>query len=215
MSTVKSKNLQVGTDATATNNFTIYQPSTPDGTLRIGVGNADSPTEVAQFTSSGFSSSGHILQVVQMVKTDTSSATSASTNTFVDLPGMSVAITPSSSSSKILVSFTVSLGFVTGTFHINLVRGSTNIAVGDADGSRIPSTISMRPNGTPYTHDSSPRSYTFLDSPNTTSATTYKLQGTLGSTYSGTMYVNRSAADTNADYGVRVTSTMTAMEVAG
>ena len=53
MSTVKSKNLQVGTDATATNNFTIYQPSTPDGTLRIGVGNADSPTEVAQFTSAG------------------------------------------------------------------------------------------------------------------------------------------------------------------
>jgi hypothetical protein len=53
MSTVKSKNLQVGTDATASNNFTIYQPSTPDGTLRIGVGNADSPTEVAQVTSSG------------------------------------------------------------------------------------------------------------------------------------------------------------------
>ena len=53
MSTVKSKKLQVGTDATATNNFTIYQPSTPDGTLRIGVGNADSPTEVAQFTSAG------------------------------------------------------------------------------------------------------------------------------------------------------------------
>jgi len=53
VSTVKSKKLQVGTDATATNNFTIYQPATPDGTLRIGVGNADSPTEVAQFTSSG------------------------------------------------------------------------------------------------------------------------------------------------------------------
>ena len=51
MSTVKSKKLQVGTDATATNNFTIYQPATPDGTLRIGVGNADSPTEVARFDS--------------------------------------------------------------------------------------------------------------------------------------------------------------------
>ena len=51
MSTVKSKKLQVGTDATATNNFTIYQPASPDGTLRIGVGNADSPTEVARFDS--------------------------------------------------------------------------------------------------------------------------------------------------------------------
>ena len=54
MSTVKSKKLQVGTDARATNNFTIYQPSTPDGTLRIGVGNADSPTEVGRFDSNGY-----------------------------------------------------------------------------------------------------------------------------------------------------------------
>jgi len=54
MSTVKSKKYQVGTDATATNNFTIYQPGTPDGTLRIGVGNADSPTEVGRFTSAGY-----------------------------------------------------------------------------------------------------------------------------------------------------------------
>ena len=51
MSTVKSKNLQVGTDSTSSNNFTIYQPSTPDGTLRIGQGTADSPTEVARFDS--------------------------------------------------------------------------------------------------------------------------------------------------------------------
>jgi len=51
MSTVKSKKLQVGTDATSSNNFTIYQPATPDGTLRIGVGNADNPTEVARFDS--------------------------------------------------------------------------------------------------------------------------------------------------------------------
>ena len=58
MSTVKSKKLQVGTDATATNNFTIYQPATPDGTLRIGVGNADSPTEVAQFNSTGIVGDG-------------------------------------------------------------------------------------------------------------------------------------------------------------
>jgi hypothetical protein len=54
MSTVKSKNLQIGTDGTASNNFTIYQPSTPDGTLRIGVGNADSPTEVGRFNSNGY-----------------------------------------------------------------------------------------------------------------------------------------------------------------
>ena len=53
MSTIKSKKVQLGTDANSANNFTLYQPATPDGTLRIGVGNADSPTEVAQFHSSG------------------------------------------------------------------------------------------------------------------------------------------------------------------
>jgi hypothetical protein len=54
MSTVKSKKLQVGTDATASNNFTIYQPAVPDGTLRVGVGNADNPTEVGQFNANGY-----------------------------------------------------------------------------------------------------------------------------------------------------------------
>ena len=58
MSTVKSKKLQVGTDTTSTNNFTIYQPASPDGTLRIGVGNADSPTEVGRFDSNGLNKLG-------------------------------------------------------------------------------------------------------------------------------------------------------------
>ena len=159
-------------------------------------------------------SNGKILQVVQTVKTDTSSIASANTNTFVDLPGMSVAITPSATSSKILVSFTVSLGTSSGSLHINLVRGSTNIAVGDADGSRLVSTLNHRLSSTPYSLSTPPLSYTFLDSPSTTSATTYKLQGTLGATYSSTFYVNRSVTDNNTDYGARVTSTITVMEVA-
>ena len=160
-------------------------------------------------------SNGKILQVLSTIKTDTSSITSSSTNTFVDLPGMSVAITPSATSSKILVSFTVSLGTSSGSLHINLVRGSTNIAVGDADGSRLVSTLNHRLSSTPYSLSTPPLSYTFLDSPSTTSATTYKLQGTMGATYSSTFYVNRSTSDTDADYGARVTSTITVMEVAG
>ena len=61
MSTVKSKKLQVGTDASASNNFTIYQPATPDGTLRIGVGNADNPTEVGQFNANGYKAASPIM----------------------------------------------------------------------------------------------------------------------------------------------------------
>jgi len=40
VSTVKTNSLQIGQSATATNNATWYQPATPDGTVRLGVGNA-------------------------------------------------------------------------------------------------------------------------------------------------------------------------------
>lgn len=45
MSTLKVNNLQVGQDATASNNFTLYQPAVPDGTVRLGVGNSGSVTD--------------------------------------------------------------------------------------------------------------------------------------------------------------------------
>lgn len=53
MSTLKTNNVQVGQSVTATNNFTLYQPSTPDGTVRLGNGNSGSTTDVASFTSAG------------------------------------------------------------------------------------------------------------------------------------------------------------------
>jgi hypothetical protein len=54
MSTLKTNNVQVGQSVTATNNFTIYQPSTPDGTVRIGVGNSGATTaDVLTANSSG------------------------------------------------------------------------------------------------------------------------------------------------------------------
>ena len=46
MSTLKVNNLQVGQDATATNNFTLYQPAVPDGTVRLGVGNSGSVADL-------------------------------------------------------------------------------------------------------------------------------------------------------------------------
>ncbi len=54
MSTLKTNNVQVGQSVTATNNFTLYQPSTPDGTVRIGVGNSGATTsDVVVIGSSG------------------------------------------------------------------------------------------------------------------------------------------------------------------
>jgi hypothetical protein len=54
MSTLKTNNVQVGQSVTATNNFTIYQPSSPDGTVRIGIGNSGATTgDVLTANSSG------------------------------------------------------------------------------------------------------------------------------------------------------------------
>lgn len=54
MSTLKTNNVQVGQSVTATNNFTLYQPATPDGTVRLGVGNSGATTaDVVTANSSG------------------------------------------------------------------------------------------------------------------------------------------------------------------
>jgi len=54
MSVVKSNAHQVGQSVTATNNMTWYQPSTPDGTVRLGVGNAGATTaDVITASSTG------------------------------------------------------------------------------------------------------------------------------------------------------------------
>jgi len=162
-----------------------------------------------------FAGAGKILQVVQTVKTDTTSFVSSNTNTFVDISGMSVSITPTSSSNKILVFYTANVSqSTTATIHLRLIRGSTSIFQGDAAGNRLGSTQVWRPNSSQYNFDIAPMTGMFLDSPATTSSTTYKLQGTLGVTYSATFYLNRSLADDNFDYSGRTASSIIVMEVA-
>ena len=185
------------------------------GTFEIKAPSSSANTRVLTLPDTGNLTLGKtsILQVVSTTKTDTSSFTSNTTNTFVDLSGLSVSITPTAASSKILIQFDVSVAVGTGTVHVRLVRGSTPIAVGDSASNRLQSTVARRSQSSVYALESTPMSMSFLDSPNTTSATTYKLQGTAGSSYNTTYYVNRSSSDNDADYGARVASTITVMEV--
>ena len=53
MSTIKTNNVQLGQSVTATNNFTWYQPASPDGTVRLGNGNAGSVTDLITLGSTG------------------------------------------------------------------------------------------------------------------------------------------------------------------
>jgi len=113
---------------------------------------------------------GKVLQVVSTPKTDTFSTTSSS---FVDITGLSVSITPSASSSKILVTYSM---FAQNSTSGNIVysrvlRGSTAIHQGDTGYTYRASAAS---NG--YEWEVNSHSIEFLDSPATTSAQTYKVQ---------------------------------------
>jgi len=146
---------------------------------------------------------GSVLQVVTTVKNDTFSSTS-STN--VDITGLSVTITPTSSSSNILVLVQSNGAFGAGSQILNfqLVRNSTNIANPSNTGLQYSSTASAYNSVIDTTTN---YSITYIDSPATTSATTYKVQGRNAG--SSTWYVNRrNTADMNT------VSTITVMEIA-
>jgi hypothetical protein len=147
-----------------------------------------------------------ILQVVSTTKSDTFTM---SATTFADVTGLSVTITPQSTSSKIFVMAVVSgTGQIAATnFFGRLMRDSTPIGVGNAAGSRTQSSISARDQD-----NQSTMPIMFLDSPSTTSATTYKIQ--VRSQGAGSLiYINRSGPDGDSDTNSRTVSTITVFEV--
>ena len=160
---------------------------------------------------------GKILQVVSTTKTDTFSASLAA-GAFAAITGLTATITPSSIDSKILVFVSVNGAGTDGTprpmAQFRFTRGGTVIGVGDAAGSR-----SLVSNGSRHStgagSDVLSSSQTFLDSPSTTSATTYGVDiGQLFFGATSTIYVNRSASDTDNVYNSRYASSITLMEVA-
>lgn len=155
---------------------------------------------------------GTVLQVVQTVKTDTFTTTST---TYTDVTGISVSITPTSATSKILVfaNLNASVTAADNYFAFQLVRGSTAISIGDTAGSRTVGSVgSALINGTGSGNYILPMAINFLDSPATTSATTYKIQGLVQS--GQTLVLNRSGTDSNAIFGIRTASSITVMEIA-
>lgn len=155
---------------------------------------------------------GSVLQVKSTTKTDTFTMSGA---TLTDVTGLSVTITPTNSANKIYVvySLTAAGQNASGGVVFQLVRGSTDIAEGDANGSRPRLTGSA-----PYIADPNVVNSiggNFLDSPATTSSTTYKLQVAASST--GSVSVNRSQSYANSasNYDGTFVSTITVMEIAG
>jgi hypothetical protein len=152
---------------------------------------------LTQVTGDGLATSGLPAgAVLQVIYASTTTEASSSSATFVDT-GLTAAITPSASSSKILIIYSVQQ-FNTaalGYGHLKLVRGSTDLETHGFGNYAGSSTIM------------STSSYQHLDSPATTSATTYKIQFNRNGG-GGTVYCQYD--DTNGE-GV---STMVLMEIA-
>jgi len=157
---------------------------------------------------------GKILQVLQTVKKDT---TSSANNGFVDISGMSQAIT-TTGSNKVLVRFHLHGGTEGGyAFNVRVARttsGTTtnDLLIGDAGSGQVRSTTGGNSNHASW--ETFYMSSEFLDSPSA-GTHTYKLQWSTGPQPGGapTMYLNRSARD-NATNDPRGTSVITVMEVA-
>ena len=151
---------------------------------------------------------GSILQVVQTVKTDVSTISIATTALSSDI--MTVSITPQSASNKILLQCSLNTSCSTTSVGFVFQRDSTDIGIADAAGSRQRRTSAQTaPSGTVVNLNAS-----FLDSPSTTSAITYRVKAchTSGSTQN--VVINENGQSEQAKF-VNTICTLTAMEVAG
>ena len=156
---------------------------------------------------------GSILQVKQTVKTNIFSTTSGNFN---DVTGLTVDITPTASSSKILVMCYVNYGTASDDVRLaaRIVReeggSDTIISQGDADGNRTRAMWIGR-----HANLNGAQEHVniqFLDSPASTNTLSYKFQ--TGRIDGGTLVVNDGRADTNDASHARPISTITVMEVA-
>ena len=152
---------------------------------------------------------GSVLQVVQDVKLDTFTTSSTS---FTDVTGLSVDITPSSTSSKVLVLVHCPITMGDAGGGMTLVRDSTEIFRANAGGSRQRFTATGMYGIDESQYSGGTGTAVFLDSPSSTSSLTYKVQVKIRAT---TLYVGRTVYDTDNDNASRHASSITVMEIAG
>ena len=137
----------------------------------------------------GISSIGTIVKIAADEITATTSGSGGFSNT-----GLEVTITPSSTSNKILLFTTGSIGTDKNTLAARFVQGSTGTGLGDPNGSRL--RVSFKIRGPHDNNHSALFSGSCILSPTTTSTLTYRVQFQAES--SGTWYLNRNTSFNNS-----------------
>ena len=201
-STGANANSNVILDSSAANtdvgSLMSYEAGAVDGAVTLPVSRND------------LSLSGGIVQVVQTEQT-AASAISNPGGSFIDLSGMSVTITPTSSNSRIFIHAQINITGreATNVMHGRLDRNGTIIHLGDADGSKNRSFAE----GQPVPDGSSGQIICmFVDSPATTDPLIYKIQVTSNNI----IFFNRAAhSENDNNTGSRTASSIIAMEILG
>jgi hypothetical protein len=181
-----------------------------DGTIV----NADINASAA-IAGTKLSGAGKVLQVVQVITTDTFTV-SVANGSYADITGLSVSITPASASNKILVFAKVDGGgdsSATRPQYYRLLRGSTVIGNGVDSGSRKGNSFGGV--GINVGRSMASASINFLDSPSTTSSITYKIQVAHEVDATPTLYINRGQLDDDITQTKRGSSIITLLEIAG
>jgi hypothetical protein len=151
-------------------------------------------------------------KVLQIVTSNVTTFSSIASTSATDISGLSVSITPSSASNKILILYKIQYCNNSGNNGtINLVRNGTNIAMGNSGQGGDDCTITMC-TANMNNYWSFEAGGSFLDSPSSTSALTYKFQ-TTSNDGAGIFYFNRTARNGTSD--ANGISTITVMEIAG
>ena len=130
-----------------------------------------SQTKVA----TNFLGAGAVGQIVSVSKTDRFTTSSTS---YTDITGFTASITPSATSSKILVISNWGWGSENAPYpRFILLRGSTSINIGDSSGSATQVSVANGYEGLGEgTLQNEPLMHNYLDSPSSTSSVTYKWQ---------------------------------------
>ena len=155
--------------------------------------------------ATGVTGTGAVKQVVSVTKVDAYTQTNTS---YTDITGMAATITPTSATSKILVSVQLSLAGTSSTYHcyIRLNRNGSNISGSNGTWS---TNLSMMHKNINDSRDLDQHAMDYLDSPGTTSACTYQLQMAV---QGNTFFVNRGG--NTEQFSASNISTITLMEIA-
>ncbi len=185
-----------------------------DGTVTSDKITSIASTKLTGQVPDGNAPSGSVIQVVQSYIRGAHTATTSSSYVTT---GLSASITPSSTSSKILVTVNLTFSADTDTYGVfNLYRNGSELVdarSGTAGGNRQNGFISISMRDGDSRYEMEEKTKMVLDSPNSTSQQTYEVYWKR--TYGGTIILGRPIEDSDNPYVIQTPFAITLMEIAG